>query len=71
MRNDEPEPEPEIEQLVERVERLEERMTQFEQSLRSFPTPSVETQGTDATAMPDTGDDAAHEDGNESAPEGA
>ena len=59
MRNDEPEPEPEIERLAERVERLEARMTKFEQDLRSLPEPPTETQGTDATATPAAGEEAA------------
>ena len=45
-------PEPEREELVDRVQRLEERMTQFEQDLRTMNVPAAETQDTDVTATP-------------------
>jgi hypothetical protein len=57
MSSDEPELEPETEQLVERVERLEERMAQFEQRLRSLPEPPAESQDMDTAAAPP---DACH-----------
>ena len=68
MRSEEPEPEPELDQLTERVERLEERMSQFEQQLRSFPEPPPEAKDMDA-ATPATGEEAAQAEGQENAPE--
>jgi hypothetical protein len=44
------EPEPERDEITERVQRLEKRLSQFEQQLRSFPQPPAETQATDAAA---------------------
>lgn len=44
------EPEPERDEITERVQRLEKRLSQFEQQLRSFPQPPAETQDTDADA---------------------
>jgi hypothetical protein len=65
------EPEPELDQLTERVGRLEERMSQFEQQLRSFPEPPAESQDIDTeAATTDAGNDTPQEqDGHENAPE--
>jgi predicted nuclease with TOPRIM domain len=62
MQSEEPEPEPELEQLTERVEHLEERMSQFEQQLRSLPDPPAAAQDRDAwAATPDPGTETTQE----------
>jgi hypothetical protein len=56
------EPEPERDEITERVQRLEKRLSQFEQQLRSFPEPPATAQDTDAaTASPAPGTDTAQE----------
>jgi len=54
-------PDPDIDQLVKRVERLEARMRHFEQAWRSLYVPAPETPGTDATAPPPTGEEPPQE----------
>ena len=51
------EPGPERDELVDRVQRLEERMTQFEQDLRTMHVPIAEPQDTDVTAIPAPSED--------------
>jgi hypothetical protein len=55
--------------VVERVERLEERMMRFEQDLRGLHGPSAQTLDTEGTATPATGEDTIQEEHN-NAPEG-
>jgi hypothetical protein len=52
-----PEPDAEMAELTERVQRLDARLIQFEQQLRSRPDPPPEA----AAAVPDTSDEAAPE----------
>jgi hypothetical protein len=69
MSSEEPALEPDT--LGERVRRLEERMTPFEQRMRSFPEPA-EVEATEANAVtPDTSNDTAQEpDQHDTTPEG-
>ena len=45
-------PEPESDDVMDRVKRLEERMTRFEQDFRTMNVPYQETPDTDVTAPP-------------------
>ena len=65
------EPEPEWDEITERVQRLEKRLSQFEQQLRRFPELPAETQDTDAEAAslaPDN-DTTQEQEGHANAPE--
>lgn len=63
------EPEPDLAQLIERVERLEARMTQFERDFRSLPVPPTETPDTEATAAPAPDEESRQEEEPDPAPE--
>ena len=49
--------EPENDELVERVQRFAERLTRFEQNLRTMNVPPAERQDTDAATPPAPGEE--------------
>jgi hypothetical protein len=64
------EPEPDLEQLIARVERLEARITQFEQDFRTMHVPATELPDTAVIASPALGEDIPQEGDHGKAPEG-
>jgi hypothetical protein len=64
------EPEPERDELADRVRRLEERMTQFEQDLHTMHVPAAEPQDTDVTAPPALSEEPIQAEDHRKAPEG-
>ena len=63
-------PEPESDDLMDRVKQLEERLTRFEQDLRTMNVPDGETPQTGVTTPPGPDEDSLQDEKHGQPPEG-